>query len=81
MTTYDSNYSPYDDLTNIKFAFTVDNEVFWILSIPKSAIEQNPAFSEQVKAGMLSNPVCVPVPIGMPVMNGMIWNGTEFLSQ
>lgn len=81
MTAHDNNYSPYDDLTNIKFAFTVDNEVFWIFSIPKSAIEGNPGVSEIVKAGLLSNPVCIPVPIGMPVTQGMIWDGTEFISQ
>lgn len=81
MSTYDSNYSPYDDATDIKFAFTVDNEVFWVLSIPKAAIESNPGFSEMVKAGLLSNPVCIPVPKGMPVGQGMVWNGTEFILQ
>ena len=81
MSTHDSDYSPYDEVTDIKFAFTVNNEVFWIFTIPKAAIESNPGFSEMVKAGLLSNPVCVPVPKGMPVGQGMIWNGSEFLPQ
>lgn len=78
---HSNEYSPYDDGIDIKFAFAVDNEVFWIFSIPKSAIESNSGFSEMLKAGLLSNPVCIPVPKGMPVSQGMIWNGTEFTLQ